>query len=154
MAKHPVPVHGRDFKPAKDILVANWLGVIEHGFQRDGHGKAFGTCGGIKKTFAYYGNLSTRFLPDPGRSYDEDEDAAGRQKCLDRPEGRPRNEFPDAAGKRNYRKIEGTRGALMKERLVNVLGGPADFSIGKHYKFGSAARRQLTESVSAAEPNG
>ena len=166
VSKHLILIHGRHFKPAKNVLKANWYDAIRHGLDRDGHKNLLPTYDdNIKRTFVYYGDLSNAFLSKHGSSYDETEDVKDREECLDRLKKYPREAFLGERGKRNYENLAGA--SSWKERLADMLGGGAsilriaDPLIGMvakdiaHYwdpdtAFGSDVRWRLTEPLNKA----
>ena len=84
MTKHLFLIHGRSFKPAREILEQNWVDAIEHGLGRDDHEDGLRSFRDLQRTFVYYGDISNAFLEGIGEEYDEAADAADRAECLGR----------------------------------------------------------------------
>ena len=166
MSKHLILIHGRHFKPAEDVLKANWLDAIRHGLARDGHKSLLPTYDDtIKRTFVYYGNFSNAFLRNYGNTYDEPADVKDRRECLDQLKQYPREAFLGEQGKTNYDALPGA--SSWKERLADMFGGVASIlriadplisMVAKdidHYwnpdtAFGSDVRWRLTEPLNKA----
>lgn len=165
MAKRLILIHGRHFKPAKDILKANWCDAIRHGLKRDKDEKLLTTYDGIDKNFVYYGDLSNAFLRKHGSTYDETKDVKDRQECLGRLKKYSYNAFLRKYGKKNYEALEGA--SAWKEGLADMFGGlagtlrvadPLISMVAKdidHYwnpdtAFGSKVRWRLTEPLKKA----
>ncbi len=74
-------VHGRDFKPAEEVLLEISLEAVRAGIERDypDHVEAFDM---VSKDMAYYGDLNNEFLKSVGRSYDEQLDVGDRNHAL------------------------------------------------------------------------
>ena len=165
MAKRLILIHGRHFKPAKNVLEANWSDAIRHGLDRDGHKSLLPIYNDIEPIFVYYGDLSNAFLRNHGATYDETKDIKDRRECLERLKKYSRNAFLRKYGKKNYEALEGA--SAWKERFADALGGLAgtlriaDPLIGMiskdidHYwnpdtAFGSDVRWRLTEPLNKA----
>ena len=165
MAKRLILIHGRHFKPAEDVLKANWFAAIRHGLDRDGHQSLLPTCDNIKPLFVYYGGLSNEFLKKKKYLYDEPKDVKDRQECLKQLKAYSREEFLGEQGKTIYEALPGA--SSWKERLADMFGGvagtlrvadPLIRMVAKdidHYwdpdtAFGSKVRWKLTEPLKKA----
>ena len=165
MAKRLILIHGRHFKPARNVLEVNWLDAIRHGLKRDKDENLLTTYDGINKTFVYYGNFSNAFLRKHGKTYDEPKDVKDRQECLEQLKKYSRNAFLRKYGKKNYEALEGA--SAWKEGLADAFGGlagtlriadPLIHLVAEdieHYwnpdtAFGSDVRWELTEPLNKA----
>ena len=74
-------VHGRDFKPAHDVLLDISLQAIRAGIERDypDHVEAYDM---VSKDMAYFGDLSNELLESSGKTYDETLDVGDRNHSL------------------------------------------------------------------------
>ena len=68
--KHLIMIHGRNFKPKKDVLENSWFDALRHGVGRDFKSQ-LEKLNAVKKSMVYYGDISNQYLKDIGRSYDE-----------------------------------------------------------------------------------
>jgi len=165
MAKTLFLVHGRSFKPARRVLRRSWTDALRHGIDRD-----FGVVGAdrlrrVKVRFIYYGDQSNAFLRRSGYDYDEADDRADRRACLARLKNYATGDFLGAAGKQNYRRLDG-RAAIL-EALADVFSGPLHLlrlsdrlisvvapDIREYWnpdtQYGSAVRWPLTQKLSGA----
>jgi len=76
-----VLVHGRDFKPAAEILMDFTVAALSAGIERD-HPDLVEDFRLLTKRLCYYGDLSNEFLLQHGRSYDEVLDIGDRRNAL------------------------------------------------------------------------
>ena len=82
MSKTIIFIHGRNFKPNKAALSRFWREATRFGIARS-HPRKLNAFDGVKKIYAYYGNISNRYLRSIGREYEEVDDIADRRKALD-----------------------------------------------------------------------
>ena len=165
MPKHLILIHGRSFKPASDTLRQNWFAAIEHGLKRDRHEEGIDAFNEIPKQLVYYGDISNRFLRTHSYHYDEDQDVADRERCLQQLMEYSREDFLGHEGENHYKTLPGA--SSVKERLGSIFGDVAEF-LGvaepiirllkkdlAHYwepdsTFGSDVRWKLTEPLKEA----
>jgi len=74
-------VHGRDFKPSRDSLLAISVAALRAGIERDYPNEA-GLLDDVAIDIAYYGDLTNGLLSDAGGRYDESLDIGDRQNAL------------------------------------------------------------------------
>jgi hypothetical protein len=122
MAKHIIFVHGRSYKPEATYLKRNWTEALGHGLERD-HGKRVRTSyNGVKKTMAYYGDLSNDFLSkNSGTRWTEkknDADKLDRRETLRALKTYQKNEFT----KSNYRNVKDYRAIF--DNVADIISGP------------------------------
>ena len=74
-------VHGRDFKPAKDVLAELCFGAVRAGIERDfpDHVARFDDT---RSECAYYGDLTNELLGSRGHRFDESLDIGDRRNAL------------------------------------------------------------------------
>ena len=76
-----VIVHGRDFKPAGDILMELVDAALAAGMERD-HADLLPQYRGLTKELAYFGDLSNDYLASKGGKYDEQLDIGDRRNAF------------------------------------------------------------------------
>ena len=76
-----VIVHGRDFKPAGDILMELVDAALAAGMERD-HPDLLPQYRGLTKELAYFGDLSNDYLASKGGKYDEQLDIGDRRNAF------------------------------------------------------------------------
>ncbi len=74
-------VHGRDFKPARDVYFELSLAALRAGIERDFPEKVEG-FDVLQKHLAWYGDLSAEVLEAGGKTYDRDLDVGDRKNAL------------------------------------------------------------------------
>ncbi|MDH3349993.1 MAG: hypothetical protein OEM60_00610 [Gammaproteobacteria bacterium] len=74
-------VHGRDFKPAKDILLDISTSALRSGVERD-YPDFVDALDNVHKDIAYYGDLTNALLEAHGKRYDETLDVGDRANAL------------------------------------------------------------------------
>lgn len=74
-------VHGRDFKPAKDILLDISSSALRSGVERD-YPEFVDALDNVHKEIAYYGDLTNALLESHGKRYDETLDVGDRANAL------------------------------------------------------------------------
>ena len=110
-------VHGRSFKPNKKALWSVWLAATRHGIARS-HPRQLAKFDAANKQFAYYGDISNRFLRSRGESYSETKDIADRKATLATLKQYTTQQF----NKRTYKKVPGK--SSLKEFFADVGAGP------------------------------
>jgi len=174
MGKSIIFVHGRDFKPHRDVLLKLWTDALWSGIDRD-----FGGVEGIAHAagsgppsrrpaeiqMAYYGDKSLEFLSRRGNTYDEAEDVEDRQRALRDLKDLRKDDFLGRRGKQRYEDLKGSSGVA--ETIADVITGPLAFvGLGEqavklvapdlvHYwnpdmEFGSDVRWSLTRPLREA----
>lgn len=164
MSKQIILIHGRNFKPPKDILEANWKDAIRHGLARD-----FGPTKTVEfdaldnsqnVTMVYYGDLSNNFLAQ-FEPYNQAADIVDRATCLDELKTYAKADF----NREVYEDLPGK--TAVKEALADALGGvlallrlsePIIGAVARDMKqywipesvFGSDVRYRLTEPLKQA----
>ncbi len=113
MNKRLILIHGRNFKPNREFLLANWKDALRSGLERD-YPKcvdafdALTSSGSIE--MAHYGDKSNKFLSDIGREYEEKQNILDRKACLTELKKLTRDQllsksfYGDRPGKSSYRK--------------------------------------------------
>jgi hypothetical protein len=76
-----VLIHGRDFKPGKDVLHELWVNALGCGLRRD-HPTLMPGFDAAAKVLAYYGDATAALLKAAGKVYDESLDIADRRNAL------------------------------------------------------------------------
>ena len=76
-----VIVHGRDFKPAGDVLLEMVDTAFAAGMERD-HPDVLPQYRGLSKELAYFGDLSNAYLLSKGGKYDEQLDVGDRRNAF------------------------------------------------------------------------
>ena len=76
-----VIVHGRDFKPAGDVLLELIDTALAAGMERD-HPDLLPQYRGLTKELAYFGDLSNTYLLSKGGKYDEPLDIGDRRNAF------------------------------------------------------------------------
>ncbi len=76
-----VIVHGRDFKPAGDVLLELIDTALVAGMERD-HPNLLPQYRGLTKELAYFGDLSNAYLLSKGGKYDEQLDIGDRRNAF------------------------------------------------------------------------
>lgn len=169
MSKHLFLVHGRNFKPSEDALKRNWLEAIRHGLERDEHHESLTDYENMSPTFVYYGELSNSFLESEDNPYDEEQDIADRNDCLEELKKYDRDAFLGEKGEERYLALGGA--SSVKETLADIfadiahhcgVAAPLMRMVAEdvdHYwepdtAFGSDVRWKLTEPLSKALENG
>lgn len=122
MAKHIIFVHGRSYKPDANFLKRNWTEALGYGLERD-HGKAVRKkYNSVKKTMAYYGDLSNIFLSKNGgkrwTKKRNDADIVDRKESLAALKDYKKNEF----SKSHYDKLKGF--SAIFDNLADFVSGP------------------------------
>jgi hypothetical protein len=74
-------VHGHDFKPAADEFMDISVGALTGGIERD-YPECLERFHALKKTLAYYGDITDALLARKGRRYDEMLDVGDRRNAL------------------------------------------------------------------------
>ena len=74
-------VHGRDFKPDRDVYMEISLSALRAGIERDFPEKVEG-FDVLQKHIAWYGDLTAEILEASGKSYDRDLDVGDRHNAL------------------------------------------------------------------------
>ena len=74
-------VHGRDFKPAADVLMDISLTAMRTGIERD-FPDSVDAFDNLSKDIAYYGDLTNEFLGSQGKLYDPVLDEGDRKNAL------------------------------------------------------------------------
>lgn len=74
-------VHGRDFKPGREVYLDISLAALRAGIERDYPDKVEG-FDVLQKHFAWYGDLSAEILLQIGKSYDRELDIGDRRNAL------------------------------------------------------------------------
>jgi hypothetical protein len=117
-----VLIHGRGFKPARDVLLELWIDAIRCGLRRDSL-DTLGVFDASTKIFGYFGDATARVLTESGKSYDESLDVADRRNAFAALTGLDAKKFKRA----QYERLPGK--TPVKEFLVD-LGAPLVSSIG------------------------
>ena len=155
--QHIIFVHGRNFKPEKEILTENWKAALYKGIARDYGEERLAEIKNIKTSMAYYGDVSNAFLRRRRKDYDESKDVADRKQALEKLSNRPKEDFYN---KETYEDLPGK--TRMKEFFADMFSTPlhlvgvAENIIAKvapdmedywdpDEEFGSDARWPLTE---------
>ena len=74
-------VHGRDFKPGREVYLDISMAALRAGIERDYPDKVEG-FDVLQKHFAWYGDLSAEILEHRGKSYDRELDIGDRRNAL------------------------------------------------------------------------
>ena len=123
MGKHIIMVHGRNFKPNKAALKRFWVSALAHGIERDFGKQGLNKFNRVKKTMAYYGELSNTFLgKKTGKRWTkkrEADDIEDRKKTLAALKHYGTREFT----KSNYHKVRDLQD-VFKESLASAISGP------------------------------
>jgi hypothetical protein len=122
MAKRFILVHGRGFKPEREVFERTWSEAISHGLERDrgaGTRSRFESC---VRDFVYFGEASNEFLSDRTGPYDREADIADRQHCLNALQQLEARDFLDERGRENYEKGPGQRN--FAAMLVSLAADP------------------------------
>jgi hypothetical protein len=117
-----VLIHGRSFKPSRDVLLELWIDAIRCGLQRDFPDQP-GVFDASTKALAYFGDATTRLLTESGKSYDERLDIADRRHAFAALAGLEQKKFK----RTQYERLPGK--TPVKEFLVD-LGAPLVSTIG------------------------
>jgi hypothetical protein len=117
-----VLMHGRDFKPGKDVLLELWLDAIRCGLRRD-HPAALARFETATKVLAYYGDATGALLRAAGKVYDESLDIADRRNALAALAATEQRKFKRS----QYERLPGK--TPFKEFLVDI-GAPLVSSMG------------------------
>ena len=125
MAKHIIFVHGRSYKPEANYLKRSWTEALGYGLERD-HGKAVrNKYNSVKKTMAYYGDLSNIFLSKNGgkrwTKKKNDADKIDRKESLNALKAYEKNEF----NKSHYEKLKGF--SAIYDNFADIISGPLSF---------------------------
>ena len=165
MAKQFILVHGRGFKPEREVFEWTWAEAIAHGLERDRDAGAVSRFESCARDFVYYGEASNEFLSDRRGPYDRETDSADRLRCLDALRQFEAREFLGELGRKNYENGPGQ--SNFAAALVNLAAGPmAWLGLGaraiafkapdlREYwnpgsDFASRVRRKLTEVLEPA----
>ena len=122
MAKRCILVHGRGFKPEKEVFERTWAEAIAHGLERDRGADARSRFESCVRDFVYYGEASNEFLSDRRGPYDREADIADRRRCLDALQQFEAREFLGELGRENYENGPGQ--SNFAATLVNLAAGP------------------------------
>jgi len=122
MARRIIMVHGRDFKPGKEVLEQTWVEAVAHGLERDRGADARSRFESCAREFAYYGEASNQFLSDRTGPYDREADLTDRRRCLDALRKFEMRDFLGERGRENYESSPGRSG--LAATLVNLAAGP------------------------------
>jgi len=76
-------VHGRNFKPSADELMDISVAAMTAAIERD-YPDVAGLFNGMHKHIGYYGDISSEFLQEAGKRYDEQLDVGDRRNALQR----------------------------------------------------------------------
>jgi hypothetical protein len=117
-----VLIHGRDFKPDKDVLLELWLDAIRCGLRRD-HPEVLPAFDAATKVLAYYGDATAALLRAAGKVYDEPLDIADRRNALVALAATEQRKFKRS----QYERLPGK--TPFREFLVDI-GAPLVSSIG------------------------
>ena len=107
MAKRFILVHGRGFKPEREVFERTWAEAIAHGLERDRDAGAVSRFESCARDFVYYGEASNAFLSDRRDPYDRETDSADRLRCLDALRQFEAREFLGELGRKNYENVPG-----------------------------------------------
>lgn len=78
--KSLVIVHGRDFKPPRDVLLQFIDSALSAGIERD-YPELANSYSGLNRDLAYYGDLTNEYLIEKGGHYDERLDIGDRKNA-------------------------------------------------------------------------
>ena len=122
MAKRIILVHGRGFKPEKDVFERTWVEAIAHGLERDRGVEARARFESCLRAFAYFGDASNEYLRDRRGPYDREADIADRRRCLDALRQFEASEFLGERGRENYENTPGQ--SNLAATLANLVAEP------------------------------
>jgi hypothetical protein len=117
-----VLIHGRDYKPERDVLLELWLDAIRCGLQRD-HPAGLPAFDAATKILAYYGDATGVLRNAAGEVYDEPLDIADRRNALVALAAIERRKFKRA----QYERLPGK--TPLKEFLADI-GAPLLATMG------------------------
>lgn len=116
MGKSILLVHGRNFKPPRDLMEMFWMEALRHGISRD-HADALAQFDNCEKNLVYYGDVSNQFLVENGDGQ-APTDFASIRETLEQLKQLRSDEFT----RENYDKLPGA--SWIKEALADALAVP------------------------------
>jgi hypothetical protein len=123
--KHIFFIHGRSFKPEKNVLSRLWFQAVAHGLKRDTSTSVQEKYKKAKKSFIYYGDLSNSYLRGLGQPYDESADTEDRKLTHKDLKRYNSVDFQGRVGKAFYNSLAGKDAG--KEMLADIFATPLDF---------------------------
>ncbi|MBW1844890.1 MAG: hypothetical protein JRJ05_11160 [Deltaproteobacteria bacterium] len=122
MAKRIIMVHGRGFKPGREVFEQSWVEAIGHGLERDRGADVRAEFESCARAFAYFGDASNEYLRGRRGPYDREIDIADRRRCLDTLR---QFEARDFLGERGLEHYENTPGqSNLAAALVDLVAAP------------------------------
>ncbi len=116
-------VHGRDFKPGRDVYMDLSMAALRAGIERD-YPDSLASFDAVEKHMAWYGDLSAEILETAGKTYDLELDIGDRRNALNLLRAiQPRKRF----GIREYDRLPG-KSALPE--FIADLSAPLLGSVG------------------------